>query len=345
MADIGESAKILVVTDGRRGNENQALGLAEAIQRIWPGGECTIAVARLTLRAWARWAPPRALDMFGWIGGFSGLLWVYSAKSCADIRQNWRIVIGAGRRSAPYVAMLRDRGAMAVQLLRPQISLDRFDFVVTPRHDKLVGENVIETIGSMHRIRPDLLSSLAIDPAVRAVGRPRIAVMIGGPSKSVTFCDRDGERLRTTLADLATRGFGVMATASPRTPDKIHAALVEAVRDNGGYFWDGASQNPYLSLLAAADAVIVTADSVNMASEAVATGKPVYVAPLSRIAPKLESFHDTLQRIGATKSLEALIDADPNHWTPTPLDDVSPVARRIVAYFQDQSRYGAGTVF
>ena len=48
------------------------------------------------------------------------------------------------------------------------------------------------------------------------------------------------------------------------------------------WVWDGGGDNPYLALLADADAIFVTPDSVNMASEAAATGRPVYVL---RLAP------------------------------------------------------------
>ena len=40
------------------------------------------------------------------------------------------------------------------------------------------------------------------------------------------------------------------------------------------------SANPYFGMLALGDELVVTADSVSMLSEACATGKPVYMAPL-----------------------------------------------------------------
>ena len=41
--------------------------------------------------------------------------------------------------------------------------------------------------------------------------------------------------------------------------------------------WDGRGENPYLALLALADAIVVTADSYNMVGEAAATGAPILV--------------------------------------------------------------------
>ena len=51
--------------------------------------------------------------------------------------------------------------------------------------------------------------------------------------------------------------------------------------------WDQ-SPNPFLALLASADAAIVTGDSESMTAEAIAAGMPVYLAPVpTRISPRM----------------------------------------------------------
>ena len=47
------------------------------------------------------------------------------------------------------------------------------------------------------------------------------------------------------------------------------------------YYYDGEGENPYLGLLSCADFICVTNDSVNMMSEALATGRPVYIMALT----------------------------------------------------------------
>ena len=76
------------------------------------------------------------------------------------------------------------------------------------------------------------------------------------------------------LEQLAERA-SLMITASRRTPPALRAGLAELARRRGGFFWDGAGENPYLALLALADTVVATADSANMVTEACATGAPV----------------------------------------------------------------------
>ena len=70
-------------------------------------------------------------------------------------------------------------------------------------------------------------------------------------------------------------------TPSRRTGAEVEAELRKALADTPSYIWDGQGENPYLAVLALADSLITTADSVNMVSEACFTGKPVHVVDLA----------------------------------------------------------------
>ena len=64
---------------------------------------------------------------------------------------------------------------------------------------------------------------------------------------------------------------------------------------------NGYGKNPYLGILAHADCFIVTGDSVNMVSEAIATGKPVHVFKDFGGSKKFDRFHTSLEKLGVTK--------------------------------------------
>ena len=70
------------------------------------------------------------------------------------------------------------------------------------------------------------------------------------------------------------------------------------------YLWNGEGDNPYFGLLGLADFIVVTADSVNMVSEAASTGKPVYVAALPGGSAKFWNFHQRLMEEGVTRAFE-----------------------------------------
>ncbi|MGA7544485.1 MAG: ELM1/GtrOC1 family putative glycosyltransferase, partial [Methyloceanibacter sp.] len=103
------------------------------------------------------------------------------------------------------------------------------------------------------------------------------------------------------------------------------AALAAAIADVPHYVWDGMGENPYHAFLAAADAVVVTGDSVNMVTEAAGAGKPVYVQPLKGNSKRLARFHALMREAGATRPFEGRLES----WTYTPINDTESVARKV----------------
>lgn len=305
---------IRVVTDGRPGNENPALGLAEALARR-TGAD--IVTHRISLRPWlavlpaAVWAASGAFD------------WPFSGLSAGKdgLRDPADLVIGAGRRAAPIVAALRKTNTAAIQLMSPQMALHRFDAVIAPSHDLLTGANVITSLGSLTRLSPDRVTEAAAAlPPEWTPPVARVAALIGGPSGSADFGPAEVDALIAALTRFATAGFAPLLIPSRRTPqaaiDRIAAAFPDAPLFVGG------GPNPYPGVLGAADAILVTADSVNMCSEAASTGKPLFVLPITGLAPKLARFQAALfDRTGARPP------GDPTAaWDYAPLDEAGRIA-------------------
>ena len=239
------------------------------------------------------------------------------------------LVIGAGRQIAPLVAALKKlHGVKTVQILDPCMPLADFDLVAIPEHDRMTGQNVIVTVGSVGRSTPEIVAAAA-EPwrgRLAALPHPRLAVLLGGPSTSARFGGGAAGRLADALQALAEQGHGLMVTPSQRTPQ----GLVGRLRDRLGgraFVWDANGDNPYPGILGLADAVLVTDDSVNMASEAASTGKPVHVFPLARVSAKIHRFHATLEAQGAMRRFEGEI----GDWTYPPLAEADRVAAEVDA--------------
>tara|TARA_B100000575_G_C22712147_1_gene429162 strand:+ start:75 stop:362 length:288 start_codon:yes stop_codon:yes gene_type:complete len=62
-------------------------------------------------------------------------------------------------------------------------------------------------------------------------------------------------------------------------------------------------ENPYPGILGHAVAIIVTSDSINMASEAAITGKPVLIAEWQAETGRVDAFHKAMMRAGHTAPL------------------------------------------
>ena len=124
-----------------------------------------------------------------------------------------------------------------------------------------------------------------------------------------------------------TSGAGLMVTTSRRTDPTAIAAIRTALAGAPAVVWSGDGENPYFGYLGLAERIIVTGDSVNMVSEAAATGRPVQVIhlPITGRATKFERFHRAMEDAGATRKFEgALVD-----WEFNALNDTLSVAQRV----------------
>ena len=120
-----------------------------------------------------------------------------------------------------------------------------------------------------------------------------------------------------------------MATMSRRTPAPLASAIAAALDGREGFIWDGAGPNPYLSMLACADALLVTADSVNMASEAAATGAPVHVFWPGGGHSRLAAFHAGLAATSASRAWRGGLEA----WSYPPVNSTPAIADAILQAF------------
>jgi mitochondrial fission protein ELM1 len=310
---------IWAVSDGRAGIETQVLGLAEAVARQTPA---------LVIAKHARWrglagALPPQLNP-------ARLSWL---EDGAGVGAPWPdLWIAAGRASLPLSIRVKawsGGNTFVVQLQDPRLPPRRFDLVIPPAHDGLTGPNVFPIVGSPGRVTPERLSLelAAFADALAPLPHPRVAVFVGGKSRSH---DLSPARARTianqVAATVAAAGGSVLFTASRRTPDAARQVLAETFAGLPGQVWSGAGANPYFAFLAAADYILVTEDSTNLATEAAATGKPVYVLTMDGGAAKFRRFHDDLAARGVTRPFAGVFEP----WSYPPLDETSRAAAEIL---------------
>ncbi|HEU0117347.1 MAG TPA: mitochondrial fission ELM1 family protein [Alphaproteobacteria bacterium] len=314
-----------VVTDGKAGMENQCLGVAEALG-------LTPTIKRIKLRS-----PWRELSPFL----RHGLEWAHSEKGDPVVPPWPDVLIATGRASVPaslYARRASGGKTFTVQLQNPVINPSRFDLVVVPRHDGLTGPNVMTTRGALHRVTPEMLNAEAKKflPTVEKLPTPRVAVLIGGSNSVYQLTPREMAPLVSQLAAIINRGGSLMITPSRRTGAENLAMLQDGLKGLPAYIWDGQGANPYYGMLALADTIIVTCDSVNMVSEACTTGKPVYVIDLPGGSDKFRRFHAAMRDDGMTRPFSGLLET----WQYEPLNDVGMVAFRIKEMMAARGKLG-----
>ncbi len=237
------------------------------------------------------------------------------------------VVVAAGGTAAVVAARLRSPTRPVVQIQHPRMDPARFDVVVVNRHDGLSGPNVVVTRTALHRVTPERLAEAAALWAPRLAGLPRplLAVLVGGSNGRFRLDGPVAEHLAGQLAAaMRTERIGVAITPSRRTSPEAQAALA-AVRPLGGWMWDMEGDNPYFGLLALADAILVTEDSVSMVSEAVATRAPVLLAPLPGRSRRIRLFNELLIRDGRVRPFTGVFET----WPVEPLNDTQAAAAEL----------------
>ena len=313
--------RTLILSCGKAGHDANSLGVAAALG-------VTPRISRIA---------PRRL--------FS-LLAPYGPADPRDVAQpDWpQLVIASGRETAPVLRAYgaRNPRAFTLYLQDPRAWRSAYDLIWTPAHDRAQGANVIKTLISPHPLRPQALAQAraAPDPRVARLEGPRLALAIGGPSKAHRFEEADALALIAIARQGAAQGFSIMATPSRRTPPAFARRLEAALADlppARRFVWDGAGDNPYVSMLAAAQAILVTADSVNMVGEAAATGAPVHVYEPAGGSAKITRFLDGMVAAGAVRRYGGAFE----RWDYAPADPTDEIARETARRFLAKAARGA----
>lgn len=321
--DLSE-ASAWIVTDGKAGDENQCIGLAETLRLPFE-------VRRVRPRPPFGWmAPWGPIDPRDAPGSRRGAL----AGPLPDV------LIASGRRAVPYLRAVRraSGGRTFTAFLKdPRTGHGTADFIWVPDYDDLRGPNVFTTPTPPHRVSAARLRAARDDPDPRltAVPSPRIAVLIGGDSRHLRYRPADMRRLVGDLTKLAEGGGSLMVTVSRRTPQILREDLERLARGTNGYFWDGTGENPYIAMLALAEAVVVTSDSANMVGEAASTGVPVLLFELPSTYIRHRRLFAGLAMAGALRPFTGR--SEPLHYKP--LDATPGIARALAeAYARHRER-------
>lgn len=313
-----EALRCLVLSDGRRGIENQALGLAESCAALRPLRLQTHhinhskAIAALPPKAQLRLAK-------------------FALPECD-------IAIGCGRQAiAALLHLKRSRpDVMTVYVQDPRMDAALFDMVIAPEHDVVRGPNVETMIGSPNRVTEAKIigETLSFADGLKTLPMPRTALLIGGTSKTHTLDKAFHEAHLAAAQGQAKAGHSLLITTSRRTPDFAVLAWKRFASDTENvWLHDGEGPNPYFAFLGGADMILVTEDSTNMLTEACATGKAVYRLPMSGRAGKFQTLYDALEsRCGAVRYDGQLSGAE-----YAPLNETARMAAAVWTRFDERA--------
>ena len=269
---MADESPVWVLLGHRTGDNNQLLRLA---------GELGVPFRAIELRYNGLHRIPPAL--------LGASLLTLVSDSRAQLRPPWpKLVLGIGNRSVPVARWIREASGGEAKLVRlgnPRVDPKHFDLVVTtPQYGVADAPNVIKLpvgISTAPRPQPNREES----EWLARLPRPHRLFLIGGDTFMWSLSASRVAEAAAVLRDKT--GGSVVAVASGRSREAVLDAVAEALRGSEHGLVRGRFPR-YPVLLDDADEVHVTADSVAMLSDAIASGKPVgLVTPEKTLAGRL----------------------------------------------------------
>lgn len=298
---------ILVIIDGRAGNDNQALALARALTKELKMPYIINKAQYNRLSA----LPNFILSKYP--------LHLDQIQLDEFLKIDTKIIISAGRLSASlavYIKNYKKEHIDIFQIMRPNLPAKYFSKILLPEHDNYISTkaNVIRIIGALnalpsfddtHNIMQDMYPKLTKD---------YIAVMIGGSSKKFDFNKNEALKLLLLLKKIAHNNNLPLIISLSRRTNKDVADLFERQVGKNNILYNPSkvnsdAPNPYPAMIQYAKFIITTGDSISMCSEAASTGIPIYCyAPESFKSTKHRYFLQQLQDLGIIKYLNKDIE-------------------------------------
>jgi mitochondrial fission protein ELM1 len=301
MKDYKKDKIAWCITDGAAGNVSQVRGLASAMKL-----DFQLKVVKLRF-PW-KFLPVGYLPSFG------------LAIKHLDTLKDEAIpsyIITAGRKSIYSSLYLKNKFKNKVKTIHiqdPKINPKLFDCVVAPEHDSISGQNVIKSKLAINHINDQLLFSEAkkFQEKLSFLKKPIVTVILGGKNKNYHFDKSQLSELEKKIDLINNKNSISLVFLFSRRTDNFIKDFIIKKYSHKHTVWTDQKNNPYLALLHLSSCIVCTGDSVSMISEALNSGKSVYVFRLKskKKYNRIEKFNDKLLELGYIKELDETLVFD-----------------------------------
>ena len=304
--------KALLLTQGMHGMVSQTEGLAKALKLNFKH-------QKIKLKPIWNLIPPKFTPIS------ENLL---TEKFVCDCK----IVISCGRKSVISSIALKKRfknEIFNIHIQDPKVSFKHFDLIISPEHDKIKGDNVLTTQGSIHYLTKKEITEntkyLKLDKEKKQI----VSFIIGGPNRYFNYNEEQIHFIFNKIKTLFTPDkFKISVIPSYRTPENILKIAFNTFNVDH-HVVKTINKKAYLSALAISNYIVVTCDSTSMISEAAMTGKPVYIAMMRSFKPtwRFKKFYSQLRDLGITRELDNRVES----WSYNKLNEVNRIAPIVKA--------------
>lgn len=304
---MGNSKKVLILSDGKMGHQNQSVRLAERM------GCTDYDILKLDRRKFGK--------------PLSFLSPIYIVKNLGQLKRqikdnNYDIVIGIG--SVPRLAMVtlkkQNPNLKTICIMDPKRNYKSYDVVAVPNHDlvKYKGDNLISFTGSLSYFTKqdlDVAREEFKDQFSSLIKKPLVGLIIGGDSKGYDFTMLKARDLLDKAFILSNKlGSKIYATTSRRTAEKQADYLKYKLEKTDNHIYTLQGPNPYRAIMGYSSILIVTPETVSMLTESCATDALVLIADRKGVKSKrIQFFIQELIDKGMLHELEEVISKDKDY--------------------------------
>ena len=303
--------KGLLLTEGMHGMISQVEGLAKAL-------DIDFTHHKVELNKFWKLIPPK----FTPVSNFA-----FNSITAND----FDIIISCGRKSvipSIYLKKNSKKKVHNIHIQDPKVSLNNFDFIITPEHDGLTGENVILSKGSIHYLtKEEITNNHEYLSEKLNKEKEYLSLILGGPNKYYDYNEKNLIKIFDKIKSiLESNNLQAIIIPSMRTPKKIIDFTQNYLGENNLVI-KHADKKAYLSSLSLAKYIVVTCDSTSMISEAALTGKPIYIAeiPAKSNDYRFRKFRDLFHKLKIIKNLNEKVEI----WNYEILDETNRIAKEI----------------
>lgn len=285
---------ILILSDGKTGHLRQSEAVAQTISSYLKDKDIAVLVKTIEISFKSEFSKYAMIMSSCFAGKYScqGCMWCFSwflkadsFKSLLSVRPDIVVSCGSSLASINYV-LSRNNSAKSIVIQRPSVlSMNRFDLVVMPRHDKPpMRKNIVLTGGALNVIdetylkgRSEKLMSF-LRPSSLA-HRFYIGFLIGGDTKDFRLSRDLMKGIINQIKNFAEKeNVGILVTTSRRSSITVenlvsqelevysHCRLLVIANKNNLPFTVG-------GILGLAEVIVVSPESISMVSEAASCGR------------------------------------------------------------------------
>ena len=278
-------SKVLILTDGKAGHENQSKAFARALG-------CNFDLVEVHFRSKIHKALSYLLDRLG-----IRTLSLLCSSSAFTFASSYSAVLGTG--SGTFYAskaLAKKLGAKCGVVLYPRgYDIASFNCVLAPAFDRPESAaNVIEIPANLVANDEAFYEKGVAAYRERTLVVPEIAVIIGGPNKCSTMT---AEWMKVMLDEIFKQPGAKAVTTSRRTPPEVEA-IVDSYPWDYKLLYSKDHFNPIPAFVKLAKKLYVTAESTGMLSEACTFGAAEVVA-LDNLNPGPHKFRRFVEDLRA----------------------------------------------